>query len=221
MNPRPHRPGRGTRANSAASDADPWRTAVSRTGKRPVAPTRLVEPTAAKRNLTWCVARQMVDRPPADGVSVGRVVNVGSRGACLGDPDIPAYGASQAGLHSLGQSLARHLGPHGIAVTSIAPGLHRHRDGRVSDGRPRDRRGDEGAEPVPRRRDPGGGGRGRRHPRRARGRAGLGLGPRLQRCESPALGRGDGSGHHSRRTSGACSSLSPSVPPVSTKPWRA
>ncbi|QKE84685.1 SDR family oxidoreductase [Arthrobacter sp. NEB 688] len=74
-------------------------------------------------NLTWCVARQMLDVPPADGVPVGRVVNVGSRGAFRGEPDIPAYGASKAGLHAFGQSMAQHLGRHGIAVTSIAPGF--------------------------------------------------------------------------------------------------
>ncbi|MGG5258762.1 SDR family NAD(P)-dependent oxidoreductase [Phycicoccus avicenniae] len=74
-------------------------------------------------NLTWCVARHMVDVAPADGVPVGRVVNVGSRGAYRGEPDIPAYGASKAGLHSFGQSMAQHLAPHGIAVTSIAPGF--------------------------------------------------------------------------------------------------
>ncbi|QIM20795.1 SDR family oxidoreductase [Phycicoccus sp. HDW14] len=74
-------------------------------------------------NLTWCVARHMVDVPPAEGVPVGRVVNVGSRGAFRGEPDIPAYGASKAGLHAFGQSMAQHLGRHGIAVTSIAPGF--------------------------------------------------------------------------------------------------
>ncbi|HET7762671.1 MAG TPA: SDR family oxidoreductase [Phycicoccus sp.] len=74
-------------------------------------------------NLTWWIARHMIDVPPADGVPVGRVVNVGSRGAYRGEPDIPAYGASKAGLHSFGQSMAQHLGRHGIAVTSVAPGF--------------------------------------------------------------------------------------------------
>ena len=74
-------------------------------------------------NLTWCVARQMIATPPAAGVPVGRVVNVGSRGAHRGEPDIPAYGASKAGLHAFGQSMAQHLGRYGIAVTSVAPGF--------------------------------------------------------------------------------------------------
>ena len=62
-------------------------------------------------NLTWCVARQMIDVPPAAGMPVGRVVNVGSRGAYRGEPDIPAYGASKAGLHAFGQSMAQRLAP--------------------------------------------------------------------------------------------------------------
>ncbi|HEU4491120.1 MAG TPA: SDR family oxidoreductase [Jiangellales bacterium] len=74
-------------------------------------------------NVTHCVARHMIDTEPADGVPRGRVVNVGSRGAFRGEPRVPAYGATKAGVHSLGQSLARDLGSAGIAVTSVAPGF--------------------------------------------------------------------------------------------------
>jgi 3-oxoacyl-[acyl-carrier protein] reductase len=52
----------------------------------------------------------------------GRIVNLSSRGAFRGEPDHPAYGASKAGLNSLGQSMARALGAHGIYVTTVAPG---------------------------------------------------------------------------------------------------
>jgi 3-oxoacyl-[acyl-carrier protein] reductase len=52
----------------------------------------------------------------------GRIVNVSSRGAFRGEPTHPAYGASKAGLNSLGQSMARALAPHGIYVTTVAPG---------------------------------------------------------------------------------------------------
>ncbi|WP_344178335.1 SDR family NAD(P)-dependent oxidoreductase [Kribbella lupini] len=74
-------------------------------------------------HLTWCVARQMIDRDPADGVRRGAIVNVGSRGASRGEPDVPAYGASKAGLQAFGQSMAVALAPHDITVTSIAPGF--------------------------------------------------------------------------------------------------
>lgn len=74
-------------------------------------------------NVTWCVARQMLDRPSATGLPTGRIVNVGSRGAFRGEPDVPAYGATKAGVHSLGQSLALSLARHGISVASVAPGF--------------------------------------------------------------------------------------------------
>jgi 3-oxoacyl-[acyl-carrier protein] reductase len=67
-------------------------------------------------NVTWCAVRHMI---AAGG---GRIVNVSSRGAFRGEPTQPAYGASKAALIAFGQSLARALGPHRIAVTTVAPG---------------------------------------------------------------------------------------------------
>ena len=67
-------------------------------------------------NVTWCAVQHMI----AGGG--GRIVNVSSRGAFRGEPGQPAYGASKAGLNAFGQSLARALGPHGIAVATVAPG---------------------------------------------------------------------------------------------------
>jgi 3-oxoacyl-[acyl-carrier protein] reductase len=61
--------------------------------------------------------------PHMEAAGGGRIVNVSSRGAFRGEPDHPAYGASKAGLNSLGQSMARALGPHGIYVTTVAPGF--------------------------------------------------------------------------------------------------
>jgi len=66
-------------------------------------------------NVTWCAVQHM-----GGG---GRIVNVDSRGAFRGEPDQPGYGASKAGLIAFGQSLARSLGPRGIAVTAVAPGF--------------------------------------------------------------------------------------------------
>jgi 3-oxoacyl-[acyl-carrier protein] reductase len=60
--------------------------------------------------------------PHMDAAGGGRIVNVSSRGAFRGEPSHPAYGASKAGLNSLGQSMARALGRHGIYVTTVAPG---------------------------------------------------------------------------------------------------
>jgi 3-oxoacyl-[acyl-carrier protein] reductase len=69
-------------------------------------------------NVTWCAVRHMTA-----GGRGGRIVNVGSRGAYRGEPAHPAYGASKAGLHAFGQSLAVALAPHGITVASVAPGF--------------------------------------------------------------------------------------------------
>jgi 3-oxoacyl-[acyl-carrier protein] reductase len=75
--------------------------------------TNLIGPA----NLIHAVVPHMVSE------GRGRIVNVSSRGAFRGEPDHPAYGASKAGLNSLGQSMAQALGPHGIYVTTVAPGF--------------------------------------------------------------------------------------------------
>jgi NAD(P)-dependent dehydrogenase (short-subunit alcohol dehydrogenase family) len=82
-------------------------------------------------NATWCAVRHMTAASDGsrDGAGArqrgirGHVINVGSRGAYRGEPDTPAYGASKAGLHAFGQSLAIALAPHGITVASVAPGF--------------------------------------------------------------------------------------------------
>ncbi|OMH37086.1 SDR family NAD(P)-dependent oxidoreductase [Tersicoccus sp. Bi-70] len=62
-------------------------------------------------------------RSAIDGGHAASVVNVGSRGAFRGEPEHPAYAATKAALHALGQSLAVALAPHRISVTSVAPGF--------------------------------------------------------------------------------------------------
>ena len=88
---------------------DAWRAAW-----REVVDTNLLGPA----NACWCAAQHMI----ASGRG-GRIVNVSSRGAFRGEPDHPAYGASKAGLNSLGQSLAVALAPHRIYVGTVAPGF--------------------------------------------------------------------------------------------------
>ncbi|MFF9014275.1 SDR family NAD(P)-dependent oxidoreductase [Streptomyces sp. NPDC014870] len=72
----------------------------------------------ATANLSHLAAHRMI----AQGGG-GRIVNIGSRGAFRGEPDHPAYGATKAAVHALGQSLAVSLAPHRIAVASVAPGF--------------------------------------------------------------------------------------------------
>ncbi len=54
---------------------------------------------------------------------LGRIVNIGSRGASRGEPVAVAYAAAKAGLTAMGQSLALALAPYNIAVASVLPGF--------------------------------------------------------------------------------------------------
>lgn len=55
----------------------------------------------------------------------GSVVNISSAVAFKGNPDMAAYAAAKAGLLGLTRSLARALGPDGVRVNAVAPGLIR------------------------------------------------------------------------------------------------
>ncbi|MFI6472462.1 SDR family NAD(P)-dependent oxidoreductase [Streptomyces sp. NPDC050516] len=72
----------------------------------------------ATANLSHLAASRMIEQGTG-----GRIVNIGSRGAFRGEPDHPAYGATKAAVHALGQSLAVSLAPYGIGVASVAPGF--------------------------------------------------------------------------------------------------
>ncbi|MCX6286603.1 MAG: SDR family NAD(P)-dependent oxidoreductase [Bacteroidetes bacterium] len=67
--------------------------------------------------ISHLISRQMIKQ------GGGKIVNISSRGAFRGEPDAWAYGASKAGLNSLGQSMAKALAPHGISVYTLAPGF--------------------------------------------------------------------------------------------------
>jgi 3-oxoacyl-[acyl-carrier protein] reductase len=53
----------------------------------------------------------------------GSVVFVGSAIALKGNPEMAHYAAAKAGLHGLAKSLALSLGPQGVRVNVVAPGL--------------------------------------------------------------------------------------------------
>ena len=71
----------------------------------------------AAGNLCFCAGQKMIAR------GGGRIVNVSSRGAFRGEPLMPWYGASKAGMNAMGQSLAQALGPKGVFVYTVAPGF--------------------------------------------------------------------------------------------------
>jgi NAD(P)-dependent dehydrogenase (short-subunit alcohol dehydrogenase family) len=67
--------------------------------------------------LLELVAPAMAER------GAGRVVVIASEWGITGWPNATAYAASKGGLVSLVKSAARALGPHGVAVNAIAPGI--------------------------------------------------------------------------------------------------
>src|SRR5262249_9683655 len=53
----------------------------------------------------------------------GRIVNVGSDVILAGTFNLPHYVASKGGVFAFTRALATELGPYGITVNSVAPGL--------------------------------------------------------------------------------------------------
>lgn len=70
---------------------------------------------------TWLMTRAAAPSLRASGS--GRIVNVASDTALWGAPDLMSYVASKGAVISLTRALARELGPDGIGVTAIAPGI--------------------------------------------------------------------------------------------------
>lgn len=56
-------------------------------------------------------------------LGAGRIVIITSEWGVIGWPNATAYAASKAGLISLTKTLGRELGPEGILVNAIAPGI--------------------------------------------------------------------------------------------------
>ncbi|OAN73342.1 short-chain dehydrogenase [Jannaschia sp. EhC01] len=70
---------------------------------------------------TWLMTRACAPALRASGS--GRIVNVASDTALWGAPNLMSYVASKGAVMSMTRSLARELGPDGIGVTAIAPGI--------------------------------------------------------------------------------------------------
>jgi len=65
-------------------------------------------------------ARAMIERGTG-----GVILNISSVGGVTPDPGLGTYCISKAGINMLTRALARELGPHGIRVNAIAPGVVR------------------------------------------------------------------------------------------------
>ncbi|MBT5457336.1 MAG: SDR family oxidoreductase, partial [Rhodospirillaceae bacterium] len=70
---------------------------------------------------TWLMSRAAV--PHLAKSNGGKIVNMASDTALWGAPRLMHYVASKGAVIAMTKSMARELGPDGIAVNSIAPGL--------------------------------------------------------------------------------------------------
>jgi len=74
-------------------------------------------------NLTGTFACMRACAPAMTGAGWGRIVNVTSDWGRTGWPRATAYSASKAGIISLTKAAALELGPHGVTVNAVAPGI--------------------------------------------------------------------------------------------------
>ena len=73
---------------------------------------------------TWLVTRALAPLLVASGS--GRIVNMASDTALWGAPRLLAYVASKGAVLAMSRSLARELGPSGVGITVVAPGILRN-----------------------------------------------------------------------------------------------
>lgn len=73
---------------------------------------------------TWLMTRAMAPLLRAGGS--GRIVNLASDTALWGPPRLLAYVTSKGAVISMTRALARELGPRGIGIVAIAPGIMRN-----------------------------------------------------------------------------------------------
>ena len=73
-------------------------------------------------NGTFHLSRAVARHWLAEG-STGSIVNISSVGGKIGGPNTAAYSASKAAIHALTSAMAQELGPNGIRVNVICPGI--------------------------------------------------------------------------------------------------
>jgi NAD(P)-dependent dehydrogenase (short-subunit alcohol dehydrogenase family) len=73
---------------------------------------------------TWLVTRALAPLLVRSGT--GRIVNVASDTALWGAPRLLAYVASKGAVIAMTRSLSRELGPRGVGITVVAPGIMRN-----------------------------------------------------------------------------------------------
>jgi pyridoxal 4-dehydrogenase len=68
------------------------------------------------------LAIKAVEKPMREA-GYGRIVNIASNTVLAGTPNMAAYVAAKGGILGMTRAFATELGPHGITVNAVAPGL--------------------------------------------------------------------------------------------------
>jgi pyridoxal 4-dehydrogenase len=74
-------------------------------------------------NLTGVYLCSRAVYTPMRTAGYGRIVNIASNTVMAGTPNMAAYVAAKGGVWGFTRALATELGPHGITVNSVSPGL--------------------------------------------------------------------------------------------------
>lgn len=99
--------GRGRSAEFHESQEDVWRFVLEVSLLATMRMSRLVAPTMRDRG--------------------GRIINMSSDAALVGDAGLADYAAAKMGVIGFTRALARELAPHGVTVNAVAPGAVRTR----------------------------------------------------------------------------------------------
>lgn len=98
------------RFNVTDLDVDAWRTVID---------TNL----NGTFLLSRAVARHWLATPNGTSSSNRSIVNISSVGGKIAGPGTAAYSASKAAIHALTAAMAAELGPNGIRINAICPGI--------------------------------------------------------------------------------------------------
>jgi len=114
-------------AAAAVADIGPVDLLIANHAYMTMAPFEAADPGDWARhidvNLLGTAALIELVAPGMRERGFGRIVVTASEWGVIGWPNATAYAASKGGLIALVKSAARALGPHGIAVNAIAPGI--------------------------------------------------------------------------------------------------
>jgi NAD(P)-dependent dehydrogenase (short-subunit alcohol dehydrogenase family) len=77
---------------------------------------------AVNLDAVFFLTQALTERMIAEGMQ-GRIINISSKNGFVGEAGLTHYNASKGALELLTQSLAIELGPHGVTVNTIAPGI--------------------------------------------------------------------------------------------------